>query len=112
MTPPTSRSDIIVLRLVRSLRVVRVIRLATHIPGFDQILASCTYPARILINVFVLLAIGLYMFANLGVALFASVELEVRHNGVGLPQTLTFFTTSQAYLVYYSDVIQMRTSYV
>ena len=73
----TNRHDIVVLTLVRSLRVVRVIRLATHIPGFDQILAACTYPARVLLNVFVLLAIGVYVFANIGVALFSDVEIEV-----------------------------------
>lgn len=67
----------VVLTLVRSLRVVRVIRLATHIPGFDQILAACIYPARVLLNVFVLLAIGVYVFANIGVALFSDVEIEV-----------------------------------
>lgn len=71
------RHDIVVLTLVRSLRVVRVIRLATHIRGFDQVLAACTYPARVLLNVFVLLAIGVYVFANIGVALFSDVELEV-----------------------------------
>lgn len=67
----------VILTLIRSLRVVRVIRLATHIPGFDQILAACTYPARVLLSVFVLLAIGVYVFANLGVALFSDIELEV-----------------------------------
>ncbi|CBJ31134.1 conserved unknown protein [Ectocarpus siliculosus] len=71
-----SGHDIVVLTLVRSLRVVRVIRLATHIPGFDQILAACTYPARVLLNVFVLLGIGVYVFANIGVALFSDVEIE------------------------------------
>lgn len=70
--------DIAILRLVRSLRVVRVIRLVTNIPGFDRILEACVYPARILGSVFILLAIGVYMFANLGVALFSSAELEVR----------------------------------
>ncbi|CAN0102719.1 unnamed protein product [Ectocarpus sp. 12 AP-2014] len=71
-----SGHDIVILTLVRSLRVVRVIRLATHIPGFDQILAACTYPARVLLNVFVLLGIGVYVFANIGVALFSDVEME------------------------------------
>ncbi|CAM9416805.1 unnamed protein product, partial [Scytosiphon promiscuus] len=71
-----SGHDFVVLTLVRSLRVVRVIRLATHIPGFDQILAACTYPARVLLNVFLLLAIGVYVFANIGVALFSEVEIE------------------------------------
>ncbi|CAM9490330.1 unnamed protein product [Ectocarpus fasciculatus] len=71
-----SGHDIVILTLVRSLRVVRVIRLATHIPGFDQILAACTYPARVLLNVFVLLGIGVYVFANIGVALFSDVEIE------------------------------------
>lgn len=69
--------DIAILRLVRSLRVVRIIRLATHIPGFDQILAACTYPAHVLANVFVLLAIGVYVFANVGVALFSDVVIQV-----------------------------------
>lgn len=71
------RHDFVILTLVRSLRVVRVIRLATHIPGFDQILAACTYPARVLFSVFLLLAIGVYVFANIGVALFSDVVIEV-----------------------------------
>lgn len=75
----TKSHDIVILTLVRSLRVVRVIRLATHIPGFDQILAACTYPARVLLNVFVLLGIGVYVFANIGVALFSDVEIEVKY---------------------------------
>lgn len=73
----TLRHDIVLLRLVRALRVFRVIRLATLIPGFDKILAACTYPARILASVFVLLALGVYVFANIGVALFSSADLEV-----------------------------------
>lgn len=82
----TNRHDIIVLKLVRSLRVVRVIRLATHIPGFDQILAACTYPGRVLLNVSGLLAIGVYVFANIGVALFSDVEIEVGTTpGLSLP---------------------------
>ena len=60
------------------MRVFRIIRLATHIPGFDQILAACTYPARVLVNVFVLLAIGVYVFANVGVAFFSDAVIEVR----------------------------------
>ncbi|CAM9140740.1 unnamed protein product, partial [Hapterophycus canaliculatus] len=71
-----SGHDFVVLTLVRSLRVFRVIRLATHIPGFDQILAACIYPARVLFSVFLLLAIGVYVFANIGVALFSDVEIE------------------------------------
>ncbi|CAM9335645.1 unnamed protein product, partial [Sphacelaria rigidula] len=69
-----SGGDIVLLRLVRSLRVFRIIRLATYIPGFNQILAACTYPSRILASVFVLLSLGAYIFANIGVALFASAE--------------------------------------
>lgn len=68
----------IVLRLVRSLRIVRVIRLAMHIPVSDRFLTACTYPARVICNAFLLLAIALYIFANIGVALFPSVEFEVR----------------------------------
>lgn len=74
----TNSQDIVFFTLVRSLRVVRIIRLATHIPGFDQILAACTYPARVLLNVFVLLFIGVYVFANIGVALFSDIEIEVQ----------------------------------
>lgn len=70
-------SDIVLLRLVRSLRVFRIIRLATYIPGFDKILAACTYPSRVLASVFVLLSLGVYIFANVGVALFSSAELQV-----------------------------------
>lgn len=86
-----------VLTLVRSLRVVRVIRLATHIPGFDQILAACTYPARVLFSVFLLLAIGVYVFANIGVALFSDVEIEVSFRSDNSPLVfMLFFCVSKA----------------
>lgn len=52
-------------------------------------MASCIYPARVLLNVFVLLAIGVYVFANIGFALFSDVVIEVRIVNTG-PVLLTF----------------------
>lgn len=62
--------DTALLRLLRSLRVWRILRLASFMPGFHQILIACVYPLSTLANVGFMMFISIFIFASIGVALF------------------------------------------
>ncbi|CAM9466124.1 unnamed protein product, partial [Phaeothamnion confervicola] len=68
--------DIAALRLVRSFRVFRIMRLAAFLPGFGQVWMAATYPIHTLVNVFLVLSIDIFIFANAGVALFSDANLS------------------------------------
>jgi hypothetical protein len=71
--------DSAAIKLIRSLRVFRILRLVLYLPNIDIIVESIAYPLPALCRVFLLLSIGLFMFASLGIALFDGVEVGTRY---------------------------------
>jgi hypothetical protein len=74
MTSTCSNSDSAFLRFVRSMRVFRLLRLATLFRGCEDIVLACKFALPRLLMVCSLLLILIFFFANIGWVIFQGFE--------------------------------------
>mmetsp|Transcript_3663 Transcript_3663/g.8606 ORF Transcript_3663/g.8606 Transcript_3663/m.8606 type:complete len:961 (+) Transcript_3663:816-3698(+) len=113
VTDTCADGDSAFLRFVRSMRVFRLMRLVSVIPGCRDILLSCNYAAPKLANIAGLLLILVFFFANVGCTLFRDLE----HHGSryanfkavsSAMQLLFIILTGDAWTDYYEEMVEER----